>query len=312
LAEWRTLHAGPCARGTVAVRFKLHVRRPTVIEFSGNAAAVTGAASGIGRALALQFAQRGCDLALADVDDNALQSVAAEIRTRYQRKVLVHHVDVANRAQVEDFAREATATFTKLRILVNNAGVALQGQFEELDLSQIEWLMSINFWGVVYGTRAFLPHLCSQSAAHIVNMSSIFGLVAPPGQCAYAASKFAVRGFSESVRHELVANKRTVCLSVVHPGAVKTNIARNSRAGAHMLNQLDQAALAAGFEQLAGTTPLAAAQRIVRGIERNEPRILIGGDARFMDLIQRLKPAGYLELMSRLARIARARGRGAP
>jgi short-subunit dehydrogenase len=269
--------------------------------FSGNAAAVTGAASGIGRALALQLAARGCDLALADVDDEGLRTVAQEIREHHARQVLPRRVDVADRAQMQDFAREAIATFPNLCVLINNAGVALLGQFQELDLSQIEWLMGINFWGVVYGTHAFLPHLQQQRMAHIVNLSSIFGVIAPPGNCAYAASKFAVRGFSESVRHELMRDHSPVRLSVVHPGGVQTNIVRNSRPGAQLREPADRAAVVERFEQMARTSAAQAAARIIRGIERNEPRILIGADARIMDLIQRLQPARYWAWMARTA-----------
>ena len=272
-----------------------------MIEFAGNAAAVTGAASGIGRALALQLATRGCDLALADIDEAGLAAVADELARTYQRKALVRRVDVADPLQVAEFAREATAAFPRLCLLINNAGVALQGQFEELELTQIQWLMGINFWGVVHGTQAFLPHLQRQPQAHIVNLSSIFGIIGPPGNCAYAASKFAVRGFSESVRHELETSNSPVRLSVVHPGGVKTNIARNSQVGARLRDRADRAQMLERFEQMARTTPQDAAQRIIRGIERNEPRILIGVDARIMDWIQRLRPARYWTWLARAA-----------
>src|SRR6202790_5035605 len=197
----------------------------------GAAAAVTGAASGIGRALALELAARGCDLALADRDEAGLQAVAAEIAKAHARKVTVHRVDVGEPAEIEAFAQAALAAHPGLNILVNNAGVALLGQFNEIDQAQMDWLMNINFWGVVHATRAFLPHLARQRAAHIVNLSSLFGIIAPPGQSAYCAAKFAVRGFSESLRHELATANSSVRLSVVHPGGVTTNIVRNSRTG---------------------------------------------------------------------------------
>ena len=268
-------------------------------EFAGIAVAVTGAASGIGRALAGEFAARGCDLALADVDESGLRTLADDLIRVHGREILIHRTDVSDVAQVQDFARESAARFPQLRILINNAGVALQGQFDELDLAQIQWLMGINFWGIVYGTHAFLSLLERQRWAHIVNVSSIFGIVAPPGNCAYVASKFAVRGFSESVRHELAMNSSPVRLSVVHPGGVKTNIARNARAGARLRDASTRSQTADRFDQLARTTPIEAARRIIRGIERNEPRILIGRDARLMDLIQRLWPAGYWAMMAR-------------
>ena len=266
----------------------------------GAAAAVTGAASGIGRALALELAARGCDLALADRDEAGLQAVAAEIGRAHARKVTVHRADVADPGQIEDFAKAAVAGHPGLNILVNNAGVALLGQFGEIEQAQMDWLMNINFWGVVHSTRAFLPHLQRQREAHIVNLSSIFGIIAPPGQTAYAAAKFAVRGFSESLRHELQMAASPVRLSVVHPGGVATNIARNSRTGVGVTDNARRAQTIERFDAVARTTPAAAALRIVQGIEKNQPRILIGNDARIMDLLQRLRPGSYWPVLARL------------
>jgi short-subunit dehydrogenase len=260
---------------------------------------VTGAASGIGRALALELAARGADLALADRDEAGLQSVAAEIAKAHSRKVTVHRVDVGDPAQIEAFAQAAMSAHPGLNIVVNNAGVALFGQFNEIDQAQMDWLMNINFWGVVHSTRAFLPHLGRQREAHIVNLSSIFGIIAPPGQTAYAAAKFAVRGFSESLRHELAVAKSPVRLSVVHPGGVATNIARNSRTGVGMTDNARRAQSIERFDKVARTTPAAAALRIIQGIEKNQPRILIGNDARFMDLVQRFRPATYWAVLAR-------------
>ncbi|MDP1882442.1 MAG: SDR family NAD(P)-dependent oxidoreductase [Bradyrhizobium sp.] len=266
---------------------------------SGSAAAITGAASGIGRALALELAARGCDLALADRDEAGLATLAAEIAKTSQRKVTVHTVDVGRPQQIEAFAQAATSTHPGLNIVVNNAGVALMGSFDEVDQAQMEWLININFWGVVHGTRAFLPHLSKKPEAHIVNLSSIFGIIAPPGQTAYAAAKFAVRGFSESLRHELAIANSPVRLSVVHPGGVATNIARNSRTGTGMTDNARRAQSIERFDAVAKTTPAAAALRIIAGIEKNQPRILIGGDARFMDLLQRFRPATYWAVLAR-------------
>src|SRR5665647_669983 len=265
----------------------------------GAAAAVTGAASGIGRALALELAARGADLALADRDEAGLQAVAAEIAKTGSQKVTVHRVDVSETGQIADFAKAATSAHPGLNILVNNAGVALLGQFNEIDQAQMDWLMNINFWGVVHSTRAFLPHLQRQREAHIVNLSSIFGIIAPPGQTAYCAAKFAVRGFSESLRHELQMAKSPVKLSVVHPGGVATNIARNSRTGVGMTDNARRAQSIERFDAMAKTTPAAAALRIIEGIEKNQPRILIGNDARFMDLLQRFRPGTYWSVMQR-------------
>ena len=266
---------------------------------SGSAAAVTGAASGIGRELALELARRGCDLALADRDEAGLQTLAAEIGRDGTRKVSVHRVDVSEAGEIQEFAAAAIAAHPSLNILINNAGVALLGTFAEVDQAQMEWLININFWGVVRGTRAFLPHLSEQRDAHIVNLSSIFGIIAPPGQTAYCAAKFAVRGFSESLRHELAMAKSPVKLSVVHPGGVSTNIVRNSRTGAGVTDNARRAQSIDRFDAMAKTTPAAAARRIIEGIEKNQPRILIGNDARFMDLLQRFRPATYWSVLAR-------------
>jgi short-subunit dehydrogenase len=265
----------------------------------GSAAAVTGAASGIGRALALELAARGCDLALADRDEAGLQTLAAEIAKANAQKVTVHRVDVSEPGQIADFAQAAIAAHPGLNIVINNAGVALLGQFNEVDQAQMDWLMNTNFWGVVHATRAFLPQLARQREAHIVNVSSIFGIIAPPGQTAYAAAKFAVRGFSESLRHELQMAKSPVKLSVVHPGGVATNIVRNSRAGTGVTDNARRAQSIERFDAIARTTPAAAALRIITGIEKNQPRILIGNDARFMDLLQRFRPATYWSVLAR-------------
>jgi short-subunit dehydrogenase len=273
----------------------------------GAAAAVTGAASGIGRAMALKLAARGCDLALADRDEVGLQAVAAEIARAHSRKVTVHRVDVGDPKEIAEFAQAAVAAHPGLNIVINNAGVALMGQFSEIDQAQMDWLMNINFWGVVHATRAFLPYLSLQPEAHIVNLSSIFGIIAPPGQTAYAAAKFAVRGFSESLRHELQMAASPVKLSVVHPGGVATHIARNSRTGVGMTDNTRRAQSIERFENTARTTPAAAALRIITGIEKNAPRILIGNDARFMDLLQRLRPGTYwAPLARRFERMAKA------
>src|SRR5712671_2629976 len=265
----------------------------------GSAAAVTGAASGIGRALALELAARGCDLALADRDEAGLQAVAAEITTSHPRKVSVHRVDVGDVSQIQQFAQAAAGAHPGLNILINNAGVGLLGKFGEVEQAQMEWLININFWGVVHATRAFLPQLSRQPAAHIVNLSSIFGIIAPPGQTAYCAAKFAVRGFSESLRHELATANSPVKLSVVHPGGVSTNIARNSPAGVHVTDNARRVQMIERFEALAKTTPAAAALRIIVGIEKNQPRILIGNDARTMDLLQRFRPGTYWAVLAK-------------
>ena len=269
----------------------------TVIN--GSAAAVTGAASGIGRALAIELAARGCDLAIADRDEAGLAAVAAELATS-GRKVTTHKVDVSEPAQIQEFAQAATSAHPALNIVINNAGVALLGQFNEIDQAQFEWLMNINFWGVVHGTRAFLAHLSTRPAAHIVNISSIFGIIAPAGQTAYCSSKFAVRGFSEALRHEFWLNKSPIQLTVVHPGGIKTNIVRNMRMGVTITDNARRVESIERFDNdFAKTTAQAAAATIIKGIEKNAPRVLIGGDAKFMDLLQRFRPGRYFSVLQR-------------
>jgi short-subunit dehydrogenase len=268
-------------------------------QISGAACLVTGAASGIGRALARELVTRGCDVAIADRDMAGLKTLAGELEVVAQRKVSVHAVDVADRGLMEALAEEVISTHPSLNILINNAGVALLGQFHEVELADMEWLMNTNFWGVVYGTRFLLPHLSRQRVAHIVNLSSIFGIIAPPGQAAYSAAKFAVRGFSEALRHELEMAHSPVRLSVVHPGGVNTSIARNSRVGTLVSDNHERTEMIERFEKLAEMTPQSAARRIVIGIERNEPRILIGTDARRADFVQRLLPASYWKVIAR-------------
>lgn len=266
---------------------------------TGSAAAITGAASGIGKALAQELASRGCDVAIADRDEAGLKAVAEEIGQSGRARVTVHRVDVADPEQIAAFAVSATSLHPRLNILINNAGVALFGQFHEIDHAQIERLMQVNFWGVVRGVSAFMPYLAQCDEPHIVNVSSVFGMVAPPGQTAYAASKFAVRGFSESLRHELELNGSRVRLSVVHPGGVSTNVARNAAMGTGITDNLRRAQSIDRFDQIAKTTPQTAAQRIVRGIERNEKRILIGSDARMIDIVHRLVPVRYWNVLGR-------------
>lgn len=283
------------------------------IDFKGSAVAITGAAGGIGRALALAFAARGSDVALADLDEAGLQTLAAEIQSKFSRQALTLRVDVSDAKAMSDFAAQAVMKFPHLNVLINNAGVALLGDFDEIDDAQIQWLMGINFWGVVHGTRAFMPQLARRPLAHIANISSIFGIIAPPGQCAYSAAKFAVRGFSEALRHELKRSSSTVRLSVVHPGGIDTNIARSAKHGTGLREKLSADEVGARFKAAARTSPEQAALRIIRGIERNEPRILIGGDARLLDVMQRLTPSKYWSLMERaLERLMRDKSTSAP
>ncbi len=257
-------------------------------------AVVTGAASGIGRALAIRLAQEGASLAIADLRTEDLEGTAhmlKQLKPAAPRvKVSTHVVDVADKERVAAFAREVVEAHGRANLIINNAGVGLFGAVEQISIEDIEWLMGVNFWGVVYGVKHFLPILAMEPQSHIVNISSVFGIIAPVGHSAYAASKFAVRGFTEALRHELLGSP--VKVSVVHPGGIKTNIANYSRQGAGA----DQAAVdreRAIFNTAARTSPEAAADRIVRGVLRDEERILIGVDAWAIDRIQRWAPVKY-------------------
>jgi short-subunit dehydrogenase len=259
-------------------------------------AVITGAANGIGRALAARLADEGASLSLADIDQAALDLVVQELKGR-GCDVSAHAVDVADRQQVESLCRKTVEHFGRVDWLINNAGVALSGNVEEVSLADIEWLMGINFWGVVYGVKYFLPILKQQERAYIVNLSSVFGMIAPPGQASYAASKFAVRGFTEALRHELAGT--SVQVSSVHPGGIRTGIAKSSKLGAEAdprKRELDIATL----DFVARTTPERAADRIVTGVLKGETRILIGLDALQIDRIQRLLPRRYWQLMGPL------------
>lgn len=251
---------------------------------SGSVAVITGAGSGIGRELAREFASHGAQLALGDVDTAGL---AETCKLTGQATVRTYAVDVSEAAAVEDFARSVARDFGRASILVNNAGVGLRGTFAEISLADMQWLMGINFWGVVHGCKFFLPLLERESEAHIVNLSSLFGLIGPPGQTAYCSSKFAVRGFTECLRQELRGGQ--VRVTCVHPGGIRTPIAANSRRG-ERAPVVSQAEIAERFAKLTRTTPETAARVILQGILKDKPRVLIGPDARQIDLLQRLMP----------------------
>jgi NAD(P)-dependent dehydrogenase (short-subunit alcohol dehydrogenase family) len=262
---------------------------------SDGVAVVTGAGSGIGRGLALRLAASGLAVALADVDEAGLLETAGLLSGK-RAAVTTHVVDVAEEGAVRSFADDVAARHRRVTLLINNAGVALFGRFEEISLDDFRWLMSINFWGTVYGVRYFLPILKQQPRAHIVNLSSVFGLIAPVGQSAYAASKFAVRGFTEALRHELEGTP--VFVSCVHPAGIKTPIARRARVGANTPAKTREDGIAL-LDRAARVSPEEAATRILEGVERREPRILIGTDARRIDVLQRLRPATYWKRMER-------------
>ena len=265
---------------------------------AGKTAVVTGAANGIGRAIAMSLAERGCHLALADIDEDGMAGTAELTRASGVR-VSRHRLDVADRIAVAEFPGLVAAEHGGVDVLVNNAGVAVGGTFEQVADEDFEWLFEINFWGVVRMTRAFMPLLHASEDARIVNLSSIYGVIAPPEQSAYSASKFAVRGFSEALRHELEGSR--IGVTVVHPGGIATSIAENARVPAGVTDE-EIALRRERYRKLLRLPPEIAGETIVRGIEHREPRILIGSDAKTISLIARIFPVSYWKLMLRLSR----------
>ncbi len=258
-------------------------------------AVVTGAASGIGRALAVRLAgEKIAGIAVADVNEPGLRETAGMVE-KLGVPVSAHVIDVSKLAEVERLAGEAIAKHGRVTHLINNAGVALVGNVEEVSLEDIEWLVGINFWGTVYGTKVFLPILREQNLGHIVNISSVFGFIAPPGQAAYCASKFAVRGFTESLRHELEGS--SILVSCVHPGGIRTEICNSSRVGEKATDE-DKKKVRKFFDKASPTTAEQAAETIVTGIKNKNVRILIGRDARLIDKIQRWFPRKYFSVMN--------------
>lgn len=255
-------------------------------DLKGAVAVVTGAASGIGRALAVDLAKRGAQVALADVNSAGLEETRALLGQATARTYIV---DVSKAPAVEDFAHAVERDFGRASLLVNNAGVALMGTLTEVSLEDMEWLIGINFWGVVHGCKFFLPLLQGEKDAHIVNLSSIFGLIGPPGQTAYAASKFAVHGFSQSLREELRATS-AIKVTSVHPAGIATPIAHSARAGRGVTAAARQEA-EEWFKKAALISPEEASRVIIKGILGNKNRVLIGSDAYRIDRIQRLFPA---------------------
>lgn len=274
-------------------------------SLAGKVAAVTGAGSGIGRALAATLAGAGVDLALSDIDAPALEETKRLCATS-GAEISTAVVDVSNRGEVFDWAAAAASDHGRINLVINNAGVNLVAGAVVQPIEDFSWLMDINFWGVVHGTQAFLPHLRTSGEGHVVNISSVFGLMSIPSQSAYNASKFAVRGFSDALRMELELEGAPVSVTTVHPGGIKTAIARNARVVPMSTGSVDDtethhpAADSSGmstgsvddiadrFDRIAITSPEKAARQIVRAIERNRRRALIGPDAALFDLVSRL------------------------
>jgi butyryl-CoA dehydrogenase len=264
-------------------------------DFTNKVAVVTGAGSGIGCALATELARRGCDLALADVNEVALEDTAEKVRTQ-GRKASTHKVDVADKAAMQEFARAAAEAHGRINIVINNAGVAVSATVAQMSLEDFEWIVGINFWGMMYGCKFFLPYLQKETEAHIVMLSSLFGLIGEPTQSAYCATKFAVRGFTEAFRAELADSH--IGITCVHPGGIDTDIAKNARfhespTGGSREESIKQ------FKKLARTSPEKAAEIIVHAIEKNHVRVLVGNDAKFLNTLQRIFPVAYTKLLNR-------------
>ena len=276
-------------------------------SFNYKVAAITGAGSGIGQALAYELARRGCDLALSDISAEGMAETAAQAK-KFGIKVSECIVDVSDRQAMRSWAEKAAAEHGKVNMIFNNAGVAHCGTVAETEYADYEWLMGINFWGVVYGTKEFLPYLQASGQGHVINISSVFGLFAQPTQSVYNSSKFAVRGFTESLRQELDLSDCGVSATCIHPGGIKTNIARSARfteSGGRMLGKNNELTRQAFNDNMLRTSAEKAAEVILRGVERNRRRVVIGLDAHLMDWVQRLMPALYQRLIVTLTRWSR-------
>src|ERR1700712_547199 len=268
--------------------------------FAGKVCVVTGAGSGIGQALATELARSGAKLAISDVNLEGLAVTEERIKA-IGVPVKADRLDVTEREAVLLYADEVKAHFGKVNQIYNNAGIAYTGDVEVSSYKDIERVMDVDFWGVVNGTKAFLPHLIESGDGHVVNVSSLFGIFSVPGQAAYNAAKFAVRGFTEALRQEMVAGKRPVKVTTVHPGGIKTAIARNATAA----EGVDPQRLAKTFDKkLAKTTPERAAQIILDAVRKDKARVLVGADAKALDIIVRLTGSNYQRLFSSV--IARA------
>jgi NAD(P)-dependent dehydrogenase (short-subunit alcohol dehydrogenase family) len=263
--------------------------------FRNKVAVITGAGSGIGRATSLQLAAQGARLALSDINLANVEETATLATAAGAPEVYSYELDVADKDATFATAATVKERFGTVNFVMNNAGVAVSKNVLEMPLSDFEWLMGINFWGVVYGTYAYLPTLIESGDGHLVNISSLFGLLAVPTQSAYNAAKFGVRGFTEALRQEMMVAKAPVQVHCVHPGGVKTNIARAARAQ----DGVAPDELARRFDKIATLSPDQAATIILKGVRRGSPRILVGNDARALDLMQRLLGSGYQQIISR-------------
>ena len=270
----------------------------TRLELVGKTAIVTGAASGIGAALAKALADRGCNLALADINGDGLEEIAAGLRSN-DRRVTTTVLDIGDEAAINAFAEEVRKTHGEAHLLFNNAGVALAGNFDQVSPEQFDWVLNINLNGVVRMTRAFLPLIQEQDEGHITNISSIFGVIAPARQTAYSASKFGVRGFTMALRHEL--QDTPIGVTTIHPGGVNTNIAKSAPRGANVTDKEYEQEQAVAAKSLV-MPPEKAAEIILRGVERRKPRVFVGADGHILMWLERLFPTRYWRMIQRRLR----------
>ena len=260
--------------------------------FAGKVAVVTGAGSGIGQALATELGRSGASVAISDVDTDGL-SVTEQRLAAIGASVKADRLDVTEREAFRLYADGVKKHFGKVNQIYNNAGIAHSGDVEVMHFKDIERVMDVDFWGVVNGTKVFLPYLIESGDGHVVNISSVFGLFSVPGQAAYNSAKFAVRGFTEALRQEMILAKHPVKVTTVHPGGIQTAIARN----ATVADGLDQVAMAQSFDKVAMTSPEKAARIILDGVRRNRARVLVGPDAKVLDLVVRITGSGYQRLL---------------
>ncbi len=261
---------------------------------------ITGAASGIGRALAVDVARRGALLAISDVDETGLAETVDLVKAAGAREVRSDRVDVSDRAAMTSYAAAVAEQFGRVDVVINNAGVALAGDVEDLAYDDMDWIMGINFWGVVHGTKEFLPHLIASGDGHLVNISSLFGLISIPGQSMYNASKYAVRGFTEALREEMLVAGHPVGVTAVHPGGIKTAIARNGRYS----DREDGVESARIFdEKMATMSPERAAEIIVtKGVLGGKARVLVGLDAHALHQFARITGSRYQNVVASVAK----------
>ncbi len=265
--------------------------------FAGKVAAVTGAGSGIGQALAIELGRSGASVAISDVDTDGLAITEQRLKS-IGAPVKSDRIDVTERERFLLYADEVKERFGKVNQIYNNAGIAYSGDVDITPFKDIEKVMDVDYWGVVNGTKAFLPHLIASGDGHVINISSVFGIFSVPGQAAYNSAKFAVRGFTEAMRMEMILAKHPVKVTCVHPGGIKTAIARNSTAA----EGLDAASMAEWFDtKMARTSPEKAAQIILEAVAKNKAKVLVGADAKVIDVIIRASGASYQRAITALA-----------